>query len=73
MIDAYRRESLADAEQGLGASMYTYGYRAGMLVVSAGGLIMADRIGFTAVYLWMAAISLQRLRPLVVTARLGHQ
>ena len=58
VIDAYRRESLADAEQGLGASMYTYGYRAGMLVVSAGGLIMADRIGFTAVYLWMAAIIL---------------
>ena len=58
VIDAYRRESLADAEQGLGASMYTYGYRLGMLVVSAGGLVMADRVGFRAVYLGMAAIML---------------
>ena len=58
VIDAYRRESLADAEQGLGASMYTYGYRLGMLVVSAGGLVMADRIGFRAVYFGMAAIML---------------
>ena len=57
-IDAYRRESLADAEQGLGASMYTGGYRLGMLVVSAGGLTMADRIGFPAVYLGAAAILL---------------
>ena len=56
VIDAYRRESLADAEQGLGASMYTYGYRLGMLVVSAGGLVMADRVGFRAVYFGMAAI-----------------
>ena len=58
VIDAYRRESLADAEQGLGASMYTYGYRVGMLVVSAGGLVMADRVGFRAVYLGMAGIML---------------
>ena len=58
VIDAYRRESLADSEQGLGASMYTYGYRLGMLVVSAGGLVMADRVGFRAVYLGMAGIML---------------
>ena len=58
VIDAYRRESLADAEQGLGASMYTYGYRLGMLLVSAGGLILADVIGFSGVYLFMAGIML---------------
>jgi len=58
VIDAYRRESLADAEQGLGASMYTYGYRLGMLFASAGGLILADLIGFTGVYLFMAALML---------------
>ncbi len=56
VIDAYRRESLADTEQGLGASMYVYGYRLGMLLASAGGLILADVIGFTGVYLFMAAI-----------------
>jgi len=58
VIDAYRRESLADAEQGLGASMYTYGYRLGMLLASAGGLILADVIGFSGVYLFMAGIML---------------
>ncbi|TDJ45220.1 MAG: MFS transporter [Gammaproteobacteria bacterium] len=58
VIDAYRRESLADAEQGLGASMYTYGYRLGMLLVSAGGLILADVIGFAGVYLFMATLML---------------
>lgn len=56
VIDAYRRESLADAEQGLGAMMNTYGYRTGMLLASAGGLILADIIGFRGVYLFMAAV-----------------
>jgi PAT family beta-lactamase induction signal transducer AmpG len=56
VIDAYRRESLADDEQGLAASFYTYGYRLGMLLASAGGLILADRIGFQAVYFVMAAV-----------------
>jgi len=58
VIDAYRRESLADNEQGLGASMYTYGYRLALLVASAGGLILADVIGFRGVYLVMAALML---------------
>ena len=56
VIDAYRRESLADDEQGLAASFYTYGYRLGMLLASAGGLILADVIGFNAVYFVMAAV-----------------
>jgi PAT family beta-lactamase induction signal transducer AmpG len=58
VIDAYRRETLGDAEQGLGASMYTYGYRLGMLLASAGGLILADVIGFAGVYFFMAALML---------------
>jgi PAT family beta-lactamase induction signal transducer AmpG len=56
VVDAYRRESLADNEQGLGASMYTYGYRLGVLLASAGGLILADLIGFRGVYLFMALV-----------------
>jgi PAT family beta-lactamase induction signal transducer AmpG len=56
VIDAYRRETLADDEQGLAASFYTYGYRIGMLLASAGGLILADIIGFNAVYLVMAGV-----------------
>jgi PAT family beta-lactamase induction signal transducer AmpG len=58
VIDAYRRESVADDEQGLSASMSIYGYRFGTLLASAGGLILADRIGFSAVYIWMAAVVL---------------
>lgn len=56
VIDAYRRETLADQEQGLGASLYVNGYRLGMLLASGGGLILADLVGFRTVYLLMAAI-----------------
>ena len=55
VIDAYRRESLADDEQGLGASFYVNGYRIGLLLASGGGLILADFIPFHAVYAIMAA------------------
>jgi PAT family beta-lactamase induction signal transducer AmpG len=56
VIDAYRRESLADSEQGLAASFYTYGYRIGMLVAGSGGLIIAGTYGYQAVYLIMACV-----------------
>ncbi len=58
VVDAYRREALSDNEQGLGASLYVNGYRVGMLLASGGGLIMADVMSFTAVYLCMAGIML---------------
>jgi len=54
VIDAYRREALADNELGLGSSLYVNGYRIGMLLASGGGLIMADFIGFSMVYQFMA-------------------
>ncbi len=54
VIDAYRRESLADQELGLGSSMYVNGYRVGMLFASGGGLILADWLTFSEVYLIMA-------------------
>ncbi len=57
VIDAYRRESLSDEEQGLGASLYVNGYRIGMLLSSGGGLILADFIPFSAVY-WVMAVAL---------------
>lgn len=53
LIDAYRRESLTDLEQGLGASFYVNGYRLGMLLTSGGGLILADFLGFQKVY-WLS-------------------
>ncbi len=55
VVDAYRREDLSDEELGLGSSMYIYGYRAGMLLASGGGLILADHIPFSMVYMIMAA------------------
>ncbi len=58
VVDAYRREDLADEELGLGSSLYVNGYRVGMLLASGGGLILADHISFRAVYLIMAACML---------------
>lgn len=55
VIDAYRREDLADEELGLGSSFYVNGYRVGMLLASGGGLIMADHFSFKTVYFFMAA------------------
>jgi PAT family beta-lactamase induction signal transducer AmpG len=54
VVDAYRREDLSDEELGLGSSLYVNGYRAGMLLASGGGLIMADYIPFGQVYAIMA-------------------
>jgi len=53
--DAYRREDLPDNELGLGSSLFVNGYRIGMLLASGGGLIMADHMPFSMVYLIMAA------------------
>jgi len=66
VVDAYRREDLADAEQGLGSSLYINGYRVGMLLASGGGLILADHLPFTMVYGIMAAC----LLPGIITTML---
>lgn len=58
VVDAYRREDLADAELGLGSSLYVNGYRVGMLLASGGGLIMADFMSFRMVYIIMAGCML---------------
>ena len=42
VIDAYRRETLAENELGLGSALYVNGYRVGMLLAGGGGLILAD-------------------------------
>jgi PAT family beta-lactamase induction signal transducer AmpG len=68
VIDAYRRESLADDEQGLAASFYTYGYRIGMLVAGSGGLIIAGSYGYRSVFLIMAAVMVLSLVVTLVAA-----
>jgi len=66
VVDAYRREDLADHELGLGSALYINGYRIGMLLASGGGLILADHMSFAQVYLLMAAC----LLPAVITTLL---
>jgi PAT family beta-lactamase induction signal transducer AmpG len=58
VADAYRRETLSDDEQGLGAALFVNGYRLGMLLASGGGLILADVIGFKQMYWLMATVML---------------
>jgi MFS transporter, PAT family, beta-lactamase induction signal transducer AmpG len=67
VVDAYRREDLADEELGLGSSLYINGYRLGMLLASGGGLIMADHMPFPAVYLVMAACLLPGVATTLLT------
>jgi PAT family beta-lactamase induction signal transducer AmpG len=69
VVDAYRREDLSDEELGLGSSLYVNGYRIGMLLASGGGLIMADHMPFSLVYLIMAGCML----PGVITTILAPE
>lgn len=54
VIDAYRRETLHEAELGLGSALYVNGYRVGMLLAGGGGLILADWSAFPTMYRLMA-------------------
>ena len=69
VVDAYRREDFPDEQLGFASSLYINGYRVGMLLASGGGLIMADHISFSMVYLIMAACML----PGVITTLLAHE
>jgi len=67
VVDAYRREDLADEELGLGSALYVLGYRVGMLLSSGGGLIMADYMSFQTAYLIIAACMLPALITTLLT------
>ncbi|BBO70702.1 MFS transporter [Desulfosarcina alkanivorans] len=67
VVDAYRREDLPDRELGLGSSLYINGYRVGMLLASGGGLILADHIPYSLVYLIMALCLLPGVITTVLT------
>jgi MFS transporter, PAT family, beta-lactamase induction signal transducer AmpG len=67
VVDAYRREDLADTELGLGSSLYINGYRVGMLLASGGGLILADHLPFTMVYGIMAVCLLPGIITTIMT------
>jgi PAT family beta-lactamase induction signal transducer AmpG len=54
VLDAYRRESLAERELGFGSGLFINGYRLAILVSGALALFLADHIPWRAVYLVMA-------------------
>jgi PAT family beta-lactamase induction signal transducer AmpG len=63
-VDAYRAETLAPLERGMGAGLSVMGYRIAMIVSGAGALMMADRVGFPPTYAAVALVAL--LGPLAV-------
>lgn len=58
VLDAYRTDILPAEERASGTATFVLGYRIAMLISGAGGLILSDLIGWTAVYRLMAALML---------------
>jgi PAT family beta-lactamase induction signal transducer AmpG len=55
-VDAWRvEETTDDTDQALNPSLYSFGYRLGNLTTSSLALVLADRIGWSASYVVMAA------------------
>ncbi|HEU4844360.1 MAG TPA: AmpG family muropeptide MFS transporter [Burkholderiaceae bacterium] len=61
VIDAFRRETLSDAEQGLGAAVIVNAYKAASLIPSALGLVLADSMAWPTVFWIVAAFMLPGL------------
>jgi len=57
-IDAYRADVLRPEERGLGAGLSVTGYRIAMLVSGGLALVMADFLGWSAMYTIMAGLML---------------
>jgi MFS transporter, PAT family, beta-lactamase induction signal transducer AmpG len=55
-VDAYRTDILQPHERGLGATLTSWGYRIAMLVSSALALVLAEYMGWRAMYLLMAGL-----------------
>ena len=56
VLDAMRVEMLSDADQAAGSSMATSGYRAAMLISSAGSLVIANFLNWQMAYLTMGIV-----------------
>ena len=65
VVDAYRREDLAEADLAPGAAAYIWGYRLGMLAVGGGGLMAAEAWGLPLVFRLTALLML--IGPLTLT------
>ncbi len=58
VLDAYRIEILDEGEFGPGAAVFVKGFRIGMFVSGAGGLFLADVLGWAGAHAVMAALLL---------------
>lgn len=60
VVDAYRREDLADWELGAGSACYYWGYRLATLLVSGGGLMAAGyyHLDLSVIYRFVAVLML---------------
>ncbi len=55
-IDAWRADILTPEERAAGSAVYVMGYRVALLVVGTGGLILADLVGYRALFLGTAVL-----------------
>lgn len=55
VLDAYRREFLAENQLGMGTGLFVNGYRIGMLISGAFALALADTLSWQTVYFILAA------------------
>ena len=58
VLDAYRIEILDEGQYGPGAAVFVKGFRVGMFVSGAGGLFLADALGWAGAHAVMAAMLL---------------
>ena len=56
VIDAYRREILAEEEQGLGAAIIVNAYKAAALIPASLGMMLADTMPWQSVFWFVAAV-----------------
>ncbi len=54
VVDAYRADLLQGDERAAGISLFTVGYRLGMLAAGAGALVLVHRFGWHAIYRGLA-------------------
>ena len=57
VVDAWRIETFAPANQGAALASYVWGYRAALLISGAGAIALVDRIGWRGSLTAMAALS----------------
>lgn len=57
-IDAYRTDSLAEKERGIGTAMFTFGYRIALLVSGGLAFVIADQWGWPLTYHYLALLML---------------